>query len=201
MIYFAYMPKTTIADILPVLIAGFDKNFVKPCMPNIAPDGSLYYTHHEDYVTGATNNNPLSFRSLDWSMQFDYIKKLSQQNVFVGNYNDHTKLLKSVNSVTINVSVKPQYLDLIIAQALMFNNHHKKNQIKDFNNLLTEDKPADISIDLLDLYDINFVSKMLDSLHIEFNKEKQNFYKSWLDKLAHNSVYFNCVRKLNQIDK
>src|SRR5210317_948750 len=102
MLYFAYLPKTTIADIIPVLTASFDSNFIKPCTPDIADDGTLYYTTHESYVI-ENSDHPLNFRSVDWSNKKDTLRKLSHQNVFVGNYKDHSKILQDIKHKTISV--------------------------------------------------------------------------------------------------
>jgi len=152
MLYFAYLPKTTIADIIPVLVASFDSNFVKPCTPKVANDGTLYYDKHERYVI-EHSSHPLKFRSINWSSKKEVLSKFAQKNTFVGNYQDHTNILKDLPHKTITVTYNSGYSPLIYKQVEMFNKHHPAEfAIKQLDIVCNYDQPkADVSIDLVDL--------------------------------------------------
>ena len=192
MLYFAYLPKTTIADIIPVVVAGLDDNFVKPCMPKIANDGTLYYNEHEQYVIDQCDH-PLKFRSVDWSTKQDTLQDFTKQNIFVGNYNDHTTVLKHIPHVSITVNYQTRYYPLLVEQAKMFNLHHDELvHIKQFDLLPVYDQPiSDYNIDLLDLFDEVKLVKLMEALGT-YNQYKHQFVRNWLEKIK-NNVEFNKV--------
>ena len=199
MLYFAYLPKTTIADIIPVLVAGFDKKFVKPCMPYIAEDGTLYYKEHEQYVID-NSIHPLKFRSVDWNSKKQVLQEWSKQNTFVGSYKNHISVLKNIDNVSIAVHCKLEYHTLLAKQAEMFNKYHDSDfKIKDIDLLLEYDAPdSDYNFDLLDLFS---EQKMINFMHQlgTYNKIKHQHLITWLTKLKSNKDFAKLLVDIEQL--
>jgi hypothetical protein len=189
MLYFGYLPKTTIADIIPVIVAGFDSKFIKPCTPEIADDGTLFYTEHQQYVIdNASPEHPLKFRSVDWNFKVNNLKQLSTNNVFVGNYYDHSTILEDIDHISLTVTSKQEYMPLVKEHARMFNNYcNKEFTIKHFDRLLDYDQPvSDFNIDLLDLFNEAKLIQLMTELGT-LNDQKIKFVRKWLNCLKSNT--------------
>jgi hypothetical protein len=189
MLYFGYLPKTTIADIIPVIVAGFDSKFIKPCTPEIADDGTLFYTEHQQYVIdNASPEHPLKFRSVDWNFKVNNLKQLSTNNVFVGNYYDHSTILEDIDHISLTVTSKQEYMPLFEEHARMFNNYcNKEFTIKHFDRLLDYDQPvSDFNIDLLDLFNEAKLIQLMTELGT-LNDQKIKFVRKWLNCLKSNT--------------
>jgi len=190
MLYFTYLPKTTIADIIPVIVAGFDSKFIKPCTPEIAADGTLFYTEHQQYVIDNTSpDHPLKFRSVDWNFKANELKQLSKNNVFVGNYYDHSTILEDIDHISLTVTSKPEYMPLVEEHAKMFNNYcDREFVIKHFNRLLDYDQPvSNYNIDLLDVFNENKLIQLMTELGT-INNQKIKFVRKWLTNLKNNTT-------------
>ena len=199
MLYFAYLPKTTIADIIPVIVAGLDDNFVKPCTPRIANDGTLYYDEHEPYVIEQCEH-PLKFRSIDWSTKKDILYDFAKQNIFVGNYNDHTLVLQDIPHISITVNYQSHYYPLLVKQAEMFNTHHEASMhIKHLELLSKYDQPVSTyNIDLLELFDETKLIEFMTTIGT-YNTQKHKFVVNWLDKIKNNLEFSKILLDISAI--
>lgn len=204
-LYFGVCPYGTICDVFINTLAGWSDQWLQPCTPNITSTGHLVHESHEQYVLNLTNNNPMSFRDIDWSSRLDEIELLldntKNRNVWIGNF--HSKQARIIkkhfgnDAVTIGISYKPNMRKLVLENVVMYYHlHNEKNKIEyhiDYNTRYYLEKEkwdkivpysfnpdTDYSIDLIDFLNPDNYISFIESLDGKRNEQQLKYYFTWL---------------------
>lgn len=203
-LYFGVCPYGTIADVFINSLAGWNDSWLQPCTPDINPTGHLIHRVHQPYVLELTNNNPMSWRDIDWSNRLHEIEKLldsTDKKVWIGTFRpEQSKIIKNYfqeRATTIGISYYPKYRDLILENIVTYygvNNIDDKEkqwvefQKKYYLNKNKFDKMVPISFDpdAEHIIDLEAFFNPLDYIrfleHIDGprNEKQLDYYFTWL---------------------
>jgi hypothetical protein len=203
-LYFGICPYGTIADVFINTLAGWSNEWLQPCTPTINPIGHLIHNEHQPYVLSLTNNNPMTFRDIDWTNRLGDIESLldnTDKKVWIGNF--HSKQARIIKKhfgedvTTVGLSYNPRSRDLILENVLTYygisNITSKEEYNVEMNVRYYSDKEkwdkkvpynfdpdTDVSIDVSTfLTPDNYISE-LEQLDGPRNAKQLEYYFTWL---------------------
>lgn len=220
-LYFGVCPYGTICDVLVATLAGWSKHWLQPCIPEITSSGHLIHKHHSDYVINLSDNNPMSFRDIDWSDKLTRLELLLQstdKKIWVGTFHpNQISIVKNyfgneVTTVGVQYNVQTRYL--ILENVLTYYQLHDIKNTDKYNleienkyfadqdnwDLLVPpvfDPKADIIFHVEDfLVPTNFINQLVD-FDGDRNKDQLLYYDTWLTRTkkrlvdADNALLYN----------
>lgn len=204
-LYFGVCPYGTICDVFINTLAGWSDRWVQPCIPDISPNGHLIHNTHEQYVLDLTNNNPMSFRDIDWTDRLGDIEVLLEgagdRKLWIGNFHyTQAKIIKNHfgNDVTtVGIGYDPSMRNLILENIVTYyglvDNTDKEKYWVDYQKRYYADKDkwdklapytfkfdTDFSIDVSTFFTPdNYISE-LEQLDGPRNAKQLEYYFTWL---------------------
>lgn len=203
-LYFGICPYGTIADVFINTLAGWSNDWLQPCTPAINPRGHLIHSEHQPYVLSLTNNNPMSFRDIDWTDRLGDIESLldsTDKKVWIGNF--HSKQARIIKKhfgddvTTVGLSYNPRSRDLILENVLTYygisgaaskEEYNVEMNVRYYSDKEKWDKKVpynfdpdtDVSIDVSTfLTPDNYISE-LEQLDGPRNAKQLEYYFTWL---------------------
>lgn len=203
-LYFGVCPYGTICDVFINTLAGWSNRWIQPCAPDISPNGHLIHNTHEQYVLDLTDNNPMSFRDIDWSDRLNDIEALLEsagnRKVWIGNFRSkQARIVKKHfgNDVTtVGISYKPNMRNLVLENVVTYNGLHsfdKQQYWIDYQTRYYADKDkwdklvpfnfdpdTDCSIELNDFFNPDNYISFMESMDDKRNEQQLKYYFTWL---------------------
>lgn len=204
-LYFGICPYGTICDVFINTLAGWSERWIQPCTPDITAIGHLVHRNHEQYVLDLTDNNPMTFRDIDWTDRLGDIEVILEgagnRNVWIGNFRSkQARIIKKHfgdDAVTVGISYKPTMRDLILENVITYSNltneTNKEKYWVDYNTryYLNQEKwdnlvpfnfePAtDISIDISSFFTPDNFIQQIESIDGLRNEKQLEYYFTWL---------------------
>jgi hypothetical protein len=205
-LFFGIVPRGTICDVFINTLVNWNENWLPACMANITSTGHLLFSNHEQYVLDLTQNNPLSFRDIDYTNRLNDIENLlssvNGRKVWIGNFhNKQAHIIKQHfgNEVTtIGISYKKNMRELILENVVTYYSalpneldrqkywiEYKTRYYKDKNkwdNYVPDsfNPDTDISIDIADFFDPNNYIKAVENIDGPRNEQQLQYYFTWL---------------------
>lgn len=202
-LYFGVVPYGTLADVFINTLAGWNQDWLQPCTPHITKTGHLIHKEHQPYVLNLTNNNPMSFRDIDWTDRLQDIETVLEngKNVWIGSF--HSKQARIIKKhfgddvTTVGISYKPQTRYIVLEnvvsyygvsdientqeQRIAFNAKYYSNKDKwDKQVPISFDPDTDVSVPLESFFEPdNFISS-LEQLDGPRNEKQLEYYFTWL---------------------
>lgn len=203
-LYFGICPYGTIADVFINTLAGWSDDWLQPCTPDITDNGHLVHRVHQQYVKELTNDNPMSFRDIDWSDRLDDLEKLlesTDKKVWVGNFNSkQARIVKKHfgdDVTTVGIDYEPRMRFLILENVISYYgvseitdklnakiayNVKYYSQIDRWNKLVpprfSPDTDVTINVDSF-LEPSNYI-KLLEDIDGPRNEKQLEYYFTWL---------------------
>lgn len=206
-LYFGVCPYGTICDVFINTLAGWSNNWIQPCTPVITETGHLIHYTHEKYVLDLTNNNPMTFRDIDWTNRLGDIEVLldgsGNKNLWIGSFHEHqAHIIKrhfGDDAVTIGIGYdtcnRNLILENVIAYHDIFSITDKLEYYVEFNKKYYTRKShwdkmvperfepfADVSIDIETFLNPDKYIKELELLDGARNEKQLEYYFTWLYK-------------------
>jgi hypothetical protein len=203
-LYFGVCPYGTIADVFINTLAGWSDKWLQPCTPDINSTGHLIHNKHQQYVIDLSNNNPMSFRDIDWTTRLTDIEKVldkaGDKNVWIGSFNpDQAALIKNYfqeRATTIGITYTPTHRDIILENVVTYYGvnsiENKERQWIEFQKkyFLNKNKfdymvpisfepTADHTIDIADFFNPENYIRFLEYLDGPRNEDQLDYYFTW----------------------
>jgi len=206
-VYFIACPIGTICDTLNATLAGWNENFIQPCIPDTLDNGVNFFTKDEDYVVKFSDNDPVNFREVDWSNKIHDLKhflKKVNKNIIIGSYKpEQLKIIKeNIPTVSIGINYTQQQFKLVVSDVIKIDAITKnkklanlsKKEIDDyaeqeyiknkvfFNRIIPDSfyVKADYNINIEDFYNKHNFIKFIEKIDGKRNKKQIDFYNKWL---------------------
>lgn len=205
-LYFGICPYGTIADVFINTLAGWSNGWLQPCTPTINTKGHLIHNQHQTYVLSLTNNNPMTFRDIDWTDRLDDIESLldsTDKKVWIGNF--HSKQARIIKKhfgddvTTIGLSYTPQSRALILENVLTYygissvtdkEKYNVEMNVRYYSDREKWDKKVpynfdpdtDISIDVSTFLTPDNYINQLEQLDGPRNTKQLEYYFTWLHR-------------------
>jgi len=204
-LYFGVVPYGTLADVFINTLAGWSDRWLQPCTPIINTNGHLIHKNHEKYVLDLTNNNPMTFRDIDWSNKLDKIEQVldnaGDRKVWIGNFDstqaDIIKKHFDTDVTTIGLTYNLDSRDTILENVLTY---YGISEITDketycvqmqtryytdkekWNKLVPKEffPFTDISININSFFHPENYIQQLESLDGKRNEKQLEYYFTWL---------------------
>lgn len=203
-LYFGICPYGTIADVFINTLAGWSNRWLQPCTPTINTKGHLIHNQHQTYVLSLTNNNPMTFRDIDWTDRLSDIESLlntADKKVWIGNF--HSKQARIIKKhfgddvTTIGLSYTPQSRALILENVLTYygissitdkEKYNVEMNVRYYSDREKWDKKVpynfdpdtDISIDVSTFLTPDNYINTLEQLDGPRNTKQLEYYFTWL---------------------
>lgn len=206
-VYFIACPTGTICDTFNATLAGWNENFIQPCIPVTLDNGVNFFTKDEDYVVKFSDNDPVNFREVDWTSKINDLKHFLNavnKNVIIGSYRpEQLEIIhKNIPTTSICISYTQQQFkfvvkDIIKIDAIMKNKKFLSLSRKEINeyaeNIYNKNKAffnrtipdsfsvkADYDINIEDFYVRHKFLKFIENIDGKRNKKQIDFYDKWL---------------------
>lgn len=202
-LYFGICPYGTIADVFINSLAGWSDNWLQPCTPEITDNGHLVHNKHQDYVLKLSNNQPMSFRDIDYTDRLRDIEKVldtaDNKKVWIGNFSSkQARLVKKHfgdDVTTIGLGYKANMQSIILDTILGYyeqdvskEEYFVRTQSKYYADKAMFDKlvpinfspDCDVDIDISILFNPDNFIKQLEILDGARNKKQLEYYFTWL---------------------
>lgn len=207
-LFFGIVPKGTICDVFINTLVNWSNDWLPACTADITPTGHLIFSRHEQYVMDLSQNNPLSFRDIDYKNRLDDIEKVLDKadgkKVWIGNFhNNQAQIIKNHfgNEVTtVGITYTTQYRHLVLENVLSYYNLSKITDkqkykialgVKYYSDKQKWDREVpnsftnldtDISIDVADFFDPDNYIKKIEDIDGQRNEKQLDYYFTWLYK-------------------
>lgn len=206
-VYFIACPTGTICDTFNATLAGWNENFIQPCIPVTLDNGVNFFTKDEDYVVKFSDNDPVNFREVDWTSKINDLKHFLNavnKNVIIGSYRPEQLeiIQKNIPTTSICISYTQQQFefvvkDIIKIDAIMKNKKFLSLSRKEINeyaeNIYNKNKAffnrtfpdsfsvkADYDINIEDFYVRHKFLKFIENIDGKRNQKQIDFYDKWL---------------------
>lgn len=205
-LYFGVCPYGTICDVFINTLAGWSDKWIQPCTPDITSTGHLIHNTHQQYVLDLTDNNPMTFRNIDWTDRLADIEKVLEnagdKKVWIGNFESkQARIVKKHfgdSVTTVGISYKPNVRELILENIITYysNLSNEKNKEKyniAYNTRYYANKEkwdnmvpysfqpdTDFSIELTDFLKPDNYIEALNQLDGPRNEKQLEYYFIWL---------------------
>ena len=202
-LYFGICPYGTIADVFINSLAGWSDNWLQPCTPEITDNGHLVHNKHQDYVLKLSNNQPMSFRDIDYTDRLRDIEKVldtaDNKKVWIGNFSSkQARLVKKHfgdDVTTIGLGYKANMQSIILDTILGYyeqdvskEEYFVRTQSKYYADKAMFDKlvpinfspDCDVDIDISILFNPDNFITQLEILDGPRNKKQLEYYFTWL---------------------
>ena len=204
-LYFGICPYGTICDVFINTLAGWSDDWVQPCTPDITSTGHLIHNNHEQYVLDFTDNNPMTFRDIDWTNRLGEIESLlekSDKKVWIGNFKSkQARIIKKHfgdYAKTVGITYKPVMRNLLLENVITyysgltnetdmekynigFNTRYYTNREKWDKLVPVNFTPeADYSIDIADFFNPDNYIGSIELLDGPRNEKQLEYYFKWL---------------------
>lgn len=203
-LYFGVCPYGTVCDVFINTLAGWSDSWLQPCTPAINPKGHLIHNEHQPYVLSLTNNNPMTFRDIDWTDRLNDIEELLKNNdkkVWIGNFRSkQARIVKKHfgdDVITVGLSYNPRSRDLILENVLTYygisgttnkEEYNVEMNVRYYSNKEKWDKmvpfnfepDTDISIDISSFLNPDDYLNNIEKIDGPRNEKQLNYYFTWL---------------------
>jgi hypothetical protein len=204
-LYFGICPYGTICDVFINTLAGWSNKWLQPCTPDITNTGHLIHRIHEQYVIDLTNNNPMSFRNINWNDRLGDIevllKRSESRNVWIGNFDPkQAQVVKdyfgddvTTIGISYTASIKKLILENVVCYDRLSTIEDRQEYLIQYNTKYYTDKhkwdslvPAnfkpktDISIDIVDFFNPDIYLSFIESVDGKRNLQQLEYYFTWL---------------------
>ena len=206
-LYFGICPFGSTVDVFINLLAGWHDEWLQPCAPDINKNGYPIHRVHEEYVLKLSNNDPLTFRDIDYTNRMDEIEEVLNNNidkkVWIGTFNPKQALLikehfqdrSTTVAVTYDETTYPLvlrnvvgYLDLCdiddpTEREEAFKEKYKSRQERwDFLVPKQFIPTGDVTFNLGDLYNYDKAISFMEELDGPRTTAQLSYYTDWLNK-------------------
>lgn len=203
-LFFGVVPFGSLADVFINNLAGWSDEWLQPCTPEITEAGHPIHKHHQQYVLDLTNNDPMTFRDIDWTDRLNDIEQLlesTDKKIWIGSF--HSKQGRVIKKhfgddvTTVGISYDPRMRFLILDNVI---NYYGISDIKDkmqakiaynvkyYSQLerwkkivptsFTPDTDININVDSF-LEPSNYI-KLLEDIDGPRNEKQLEYYFTWL---------------------
>lgn len=202
-LYFGVCPYGTIADVFINTLAGWSDEWLQPCTPAISTSGHLIHDKHQDYVLTLSNNQPMSFRDIDYTNRLNDIEKIlettDKKKVWIGNFSSkQARIIKKHfgdDVTTLGLGYKANMHSIILDTILGYyeqdiskEEYFVRTQSKYYADKTMFDKlvpvnfspDCDVDIDLGILFNPDNLITQLEILDGPRNKKQLEYYFTWL---------------------
>ncbi len=204
-LYFGVCPYGTIADVFINTLAGWSDEWLQPCTPAISTTGHLVHNEHQDYVLKLSNNQPMTFRDIDYTNRLKDIEKVletaDEKKVWIGNFSSkQARLVKKHfgdDVTTLGLCYKANMHNIVLDTILGYyeqdiskEEYFVRTQSKYYADKAMFDKlvpvnfspDCDVDIDLGILFNPDNFITQLEILDGPRNKKQLEYYFTWLYK-------------------
>lgn len=183
------------SEIFIATVGQSSTHFLQTCIPTVMEGGVIRYYQNQPYVISMTNNVRDASRYMDYSVHEQLLRELlekEQKHIWLGTGRpDQFEIMKNIFKEDV-VTLSMNYDDSLVRNiAIDFLAIAKFYNVSIFSEETLESLmekipnqfhyPADIEINLSDIYDYDKLKKLLyDTFNESFNEDKLSIWSAWM---------------------